>query len=147
MTLLQHRFNDFVVPVPEAGCHLWLGYTAKSGYGYLPVDGAPMQAHRYAWEQEHGPIPDGVMVRHKCDVRSCVNCGHLLLGVAADNSADMVARNRSCRGDRNRGAKLEPETIAAVRAAVGTVSEIANKLGVSRTHVWNLRNGKRRENA
>jgi hypothetical protein len=34
-------------------------------------------AHRVAWELEHGPVPDGLTLDHRCCVRHCVNPAHL----------------------------------------------------------------------
>jgi hypothetical protein len=40
---------------------------------------------------KHGPIPDGMILCHRCDVKSCVNPDHLSLGTRADNNADTKA--------------------------------------------------------
>lgn len=46
------------------------------------------------WESKNGPIPNGLFVLHKCDVRSCVNPDHLFLGTPKDNALDMVQKKR-----------------------------------------------------
>jgi len=52
-------------------------------------------AHRLAWEEAKGPIPDGLFVLHRCDVRGCINVDHLFLGTAKDNTHDMMAKGRA----------------------------------------------------
>ncbi|QPR39552.1 AP2 domain-containing protein [Brevibacterium casei CIP 102111] len=42
--------------------------------------------HRYAWEQEHGPIPEGMQIDHICHEPACVNLDHLRLATPAENS-------------------------------------------------------------
>ena len=50
--------------------------------------------HRYMWTQKYGPIPDGLMVCHKCDNPACMNTDHLFLGTARDNAQDMAKKGR-----------------------------------------------------
>jgi hypothetical protein len=52
------------------------------------------QAHRVSYEMYVGPIPAGMLIRHNCDNRKCVNPDHLLPGTCKDNTQDMLARNR-----------------------------------------------------
>ena len=33
--------------------------------------------HRYMWEREHGPIPEGYEINHLCKNRACFNIDHL----------------------------------------------------------------------
>lgn len=66
--------------------------------------GPPMlqhKAHRVAYMLHHGVRLDvgtgskGVVVRHKCDVKNCVNPDHLELGTQQDNINDKLERGRS----------------------------------------------------
>jgi hypothetical protein len=44
-----------------------------------------------------GPIPDGVVLRHKCDNRQCMNPNHLEPGTLKDNTQYVMARGRHWR--------------------------------------------------
>jgi hypothetical protein len=52
-------------------------YVRSSGYGN--GDWREELAHRWAWEQERGPIPEGLHVHHACENRTCVNVDHMEL--------------------------------------------------------------------
>jgi hypothetical protein len=82
-------------------CRLWAGHKNRpNGYGQLYRPGQkPIQAHRLAWEQAYGPIPEELFVLHRCDVRTCVEPTHLWLGTAKDNARDCWAKGR---GHHNR---------------------------------------------
>jgi len=67
----------------------------RGGYGLVSEGGRAKLAHRVVWEHHHGPIPDGMMVRHTCDNPPCCRVDHLIVGTALQNSADMVARGRT----------------------------------------------------
>ena len=51
-------------------------------------------AHRWAWTQAHGPIPEGMLVLHHCDNPECWNVDHLYLGTHTDNAIDRSKRKR-----------------------------------------------------
>lgn len=74
----KHNFESHVMPIPESGCWLWMGAVNKKGYGtYHPKEGLLISMHRWFYEKYKGPIPEGLVIDHKCRVRSCVNPDHL----------------------------------------------------------------------
>lgn len=88
--------------VGEPGCTIWKGVTDRNGYGKLRVNGRMVYAHRYAFEREHGPIPEGVEVDHTCWNRVCVNVEHLRLATHAENSRNLSGVRKN-DGDLPRG--------------------------------------------
>lgn len=91
-------------------CWLWTACTYGGGYGSFGLGGRTQYAHRVAYELEVGPIPGGLHVLHRCDVRRCVNPAHLFLGTNADNAADMVSKGRQSRGAEHRATAGGPKT-------------------------------------
>lgn len=73
--------------VGDPGCVIWTGTLNSDGYGSLAVNGRMVSAHRYAWECENGPIPDGMVIDHTCWERACTNPEHLRLATRSQNSA------------------------------------------------------------
>lgn len=80
--------------VTESGCRIWTGGVSRDGYGKLYWNYKTIKAHRAAWIDERGPIPDGLWILHRCDVRPCINVEHLFLGTCQDNVDDYWAKRR-----------------------------------------------------
>lgn len=78
----------------ENGCIEYRGSMVNSGYRKLTRDKKTYLAHRYVYEQAHGKIPNGYVVMHTCDNRSCVNIDHLLIGTMKENTRDMIKKGR-----------------------------------------------------
>lgn len=136
------RFLSKVAEMPS-GCHEW--QAAKLGkYGSFTVDGSAKIASRWLWEHLHGPIPEDLQVRHKCDNPPCVNPEHLELGTRLDNSRDMVERGRSLRGERSHTAKLTAADVLEIRELVArgdqTKTAIARAYGTTRQNVTHIVN-------
>lgn len=76
-------------------CITFEGCIAKEGYGRKGRDGKVYNAHRLAWIEAHGPIPDGLVVDHVCRNRACVNLNHLRLLTRKKNLAIGIVHNRT----------------------------------------------------
>lgn len=129
---------------PDA-CHPWRGAKNNGGYGQIRIDKRLYLAHRIGWELAFGPIPDGLCVCHRCDVRGCQNPQHWFLGTIAENNADRHAKGRTrvgrVHGSRHPNAKLTEAQVVEIRrlAAAGTSQgEIAARFGVEQTNVSSI---------
>lgn len=86
------------------------------------------------YEAARGPIPPGMVVRHRCDNPACVNPAHLEVGTHADNRADCVARNRHAKGESNGRAKLTSAKAEEIRrrlCAGERKRDLAREFGVT----------------
>lgn len=69
----------------ESGC-LTFGGCFQHGYGIACIGGARFRAHRRAWEEVNGPIPDGLTVDHVCRNTRCIEVSHLRLLTLSENT-------------------------------------------------------------
>lgn len=144
---LESRFAPKVVR--SEGCWEWSGGRRRDGYGLIHrggSKGAPLRAHRVAWELAYGPIPADLCVLHRCDNRGCVRPDHLFLGTRPDNSADMAAKGRSKTtshyGEEHHNVTLRAADIKAIRerytGAFGEKAALAREYRVSQTTIGSV---------
>lgn len=128
---------------PVTGCWIWQGHIGGNGYGDVRVgsrcDGSrkSAKAHRAIWQALHGPIPKGLVIMHKCDVRLCCNPDHLAMGTQSENLIDALTKGRrvSPRGEEQGRAKLTDESVREIRTRykpkVCTFEALAREYGVT----------------
>ncbi|QCB93317.1 HNH endonuclease [Cellulomonas shaoxiangyii] len=137
-----NRFWSHAAPASN-GCLEWAGATfGPGGYGAAWDGERTRGAHRVAYELTHGPIPDGLLVRHACDNRRCVKPEHLSVGTYADNARDCTERARKATGHHSPLAKLTDDQVAEIRAlyATGkwTQRELGRRFSVTQARVWQI---------
>jgi hypothetical protein len=126
------------------GCHLWLLPPGSNGYGRFKSNKVTHYAHRWGYEHLFGPIPEGLVVRHICDVKLCQNPDHWLLGSHADNIRDRDERGLGVwlSGERHGCAKLTAVQVQEIRdryAAGGvTQTSLAAEFGVTQAAVYKI---------
>jgi hypothetical protein len=110
------------------------------------------RAHRWAWEQAHGPIPAGLVVMHICDNPPCINIEHLQLGTVAENNADRSRKGRTARhagwvgprliGEQHSQAKLNDAQVLEIRRRIAggeTGRALASEFGICPSMVTRIK--------
>jgi hypothetical protein len=113
------------------------GCIQNTGYGQVRREGKTWSAHRWAAHVAFGGIPEGQVVRHKCDNKLCVNPEHLEFGAQRDNLLD--------RRERTRYLKLTRQDVEGIKhgLAEGKVLRVlAEQYGVSIQMIHHIKTGK-----
>lgn len=145
MKTIEERFWPKVQITP--GCWPWTaGRGGSLGHGAIRVGSQMTNAHRVSYEIHFGPIPSGLVVRHKCDNPPCVNPDHLELGTQAENVKDMWRRGRGnpIRGEGHPSRKLSDRAVAEIITAKsyrGLIGDLAERYGVSKVRISQIRRG------
>ena len=125
-------------------CWEWTASTrGNNGYGQFGLDGKNESAHRVAYMLTFGEIPEGQVVRHKCDNKTCCNPEHLEIGSQGDNVRDGVRR------DLSGVATLSTEQVREIRKKLGAATKVyglnkrlAGEYGVHVTTIERIKSGK-----
>lgn len=144
--LKEGNLERFEVKIQKTpGCWPWRGKINEiTGYGSFLWHRTPDEparewgSHRCSYLLFNGPIPDGLLVRHTCDVRFCVNPAHLVLGTDMDNKQDQIDRGHVFKGEEVVQAKLTTVRVIELRelhAQGWTQSRLAEKFGVTQATV------------
>lgn len=126
-TMLPQRYWNKVQKTET--CWNWTGCPITNGYGQSYLNGRLTLAHRAMWAECFGPVPDGLLVLHKCDNRACVNPDHLWIGTMKDNAIDCARKGRSP------WKKLNKEQAMEIYNSVEPRKQISRHYGVSESCV------------
>ncbi len=139
------RFWSKVAKGEPNDCWLWTACVGVRGYGKFtlrfaenPRRPASFNAHVLARYFTTGEWPSGLCTLHACDNPPCCNPAHLWLGTNADNSADMLSKDRhrtaDRRGEAGGRAKLSEAQVIRIRrlhdAGGITYVELGRQFGV-----------------
>lgn len=133
----------------ETPCWEWNGNcTRLNGYGSFHLNGRGRPVSRVSYEVFVGEIPEGLLVRHKCDNPPCMNPEHLETGTVKQNTQDMLDRGRHNPpvGSRNGRSLLdegEVERIYALRNSGKRREDVGKEFGVSASTVYSIWKGLR----
>ena len=73
------RIEAYILRLVDVPCHFWMGAVKSAGphysagYPELHMENGVRLAHRLAYEEFIGPIPEGYEVDHLCRFRGCMN--------------------------------------------------------------------------
>lgn len=123
------------VTSPADKCIPWPYGKDRLGYGRVSWGGKQRPAHRAAWEIYYGQeMPRHLDACHAplvCHDRACINPLHIRPGTRAENMADAILDGTGARGGNNKLAKLNEQSVLAIRADTRTHRQIAEAYGVS----------------
>jgi HNH endonuclease len=121
------------MPIPESGCWIWCGSVSKHGYGTVTQGRKrSLHAHRAAYEDKFGKVDDGLVIRHTCDVKLCVNINHLIPGTQKQNIEDKVNRNRHAKGQSHGMSKLTEDQAKMIKMRLVSPKEAHQMFGISK---------------
>lgn len=128
----------------EGDFWIWTGCVNTDGYPKLArtvskgVHDFNVKGHRYVYEQTKGEIPEGKVIRHKCDNRLCLNPDHLEVGTPTDNMMDRQLRGRT----HNLVTPEQTEETIRLRQAGLSQSKVAKIVECSQTHISKMELGR-----
>ena len=109
----------------------------------MRIGGKLVKSHRYAWAMANGPIPNGMVVLHKCDNPSCVNIDHLDARTQLENVRDMNVKGRRInnqpKGMASGNAKLTEDDVRAIRSDTRRQIDIAATYGIAQPVVSRIK--------
>jgi predicted XRE-type DNA-binding protein len=146
-----NRYSSKVDTTPGFGkdgdCWLWRDHLVN-GYGKFRLNISPgvninITATWVSIEMSTGIlIPEGMLVRHKCDNSICVRYDHLLYGSQHDNMNDKVGRNRQATKETHGMSKINMDIAIKVRYLHDergyTQMQIENELHIDQTVISDI---------
>ena len=103
-------------------CWVWTA-ARTNGYGVAHVSGKSRRAHRVAYGDAYGPIPEGLVIDHLCENKACVRPSHLEAVTQGENV-------RRAEKSRSPLSEDEAQRIKSQNAYL-TTAHVAAILGVS----------------
>jgi len=95
LSLWKVILYEYNVRKTDKDCWECKGSKQTGGYGRIVIDGVHVLAHKLSYcLHTKSLLPSGIVIRHKCDNRKCINPLHLTEGTHRDNVHDAIDRGR-----------------------------------------------------
>ena len=144
--------------VNENGCWNCTSHISRGGDSYpkLKLNRKTVIMSRYIYERYVGEIQSGLMIRHKCDNRRCINPDHLETGTAIDNVHDRMKRGTSkitfntsankryknFKGEECGNSKLNQKQVDEIRKDNRQYKFISVQYNISKANISDIKNNK-----
>ena len=134
-------------------CWEWQLSRLTNGYGRISIGNQKQDyAHRVSHTVFNGEIPNGLVVRHRCDNPCCCNPDHLEAGTHKENTRDSLDRGRFAKhtlftkekssGENNVKSKLKVEDVLAIRDSPLSRKQLAEAYKVDANTIGHILNRK-----
>lgn len=125
-----------------------IGYSSAAGYERVCLDGKETYAHRIVWEAVEGralPPRGDLSINHLNGVKTDNRPGNLELATQSEQMRHAYATGLRA-GNGLKGVhrtRLSPDEIQRIKSARrGTITEVANDIGISRSYAYQIRSGR-----
>lgn len=135
------RFFSRVEVKKQPNCWIYKGSVKYDGYPSFSLNGKSVGGHRFCYTVFHGPIPEDMVVRHRCDNPRCVNPYHLETGTHQDNMKDKFVRERTAKGSKNGRSILTEYQVKKIIEDKRSRKEIAREYDVCPRTIDHIFNG------
>lgn len=148
---LSPNGKEVILEEKENGCIECISHCKDDcGYTRIKVNKKPERLFRYIYEQKYGKIPNGMLIRHKCDNPSCCNIKHLEIGTPYDNVQDMIKRGRDVYhkpkgkilGSKNGSSKLTENQVKEIYLSKEKAKKISKIYDISTTMIYYIKSKK-----
>jgi hypothetical protein len=130
----------------DGECWIWTGPKTSLGYGRIAWQGKSHYVHRLVYAADRKIAVKDVarhgLIRHLCNVPSCVNPAHLAAGTQKANMQDCVRAGRIAHGERRPETHLTEVDVREIRRCAGKrrgdKKHLAVRFGVAQSTISNI---------
>lgn len=113
--MIKEDFMNYVHKTDS--CWLWTGSRKSNGYGEVRINKTRYLTHRFSYQLFNGPLINGKIIMHSCDIKHCVNPAHLSQDTYKQNSKDCVdkGKNNPPIGERQGRSHLNEQAVKVIK--------------------------------